>query len=68
VVLWEKNDSSVAPTTNQVLLIVVPIRVHGVKGREDSTRTSRLLKSIEGAFRLTLLEPRLRIAKTPKAI
>ena len=55
VVLWDENDYSVAPTTNQVLLIVdTNYGVHGVKDGSFYTHFS-LLKSIEGAFRLPCL-------------
>jgi phosphatidylinositol-3-phosphatase len=55
VVLWDENDYSVAPTTNQVLLIVdTNYGVHGVKDGSFYTHFS-LLKSIEGGFRLPCL-------------
>ncbi len=55
VVLWDENDYSVAPTTNQVLLIVdTNYGVHGVNDGNFYTHFS-LLKSIEGGFRLPCL-------------
>ena len=55
VVVWDENDYSVAPTTNQVLLIVdTNYGVHGVKDETFYTHFS-LLKSIEGGFRLPCL-------------
>jgi len=55
VVLWDEDDYSVAPTTNQILLIVdTNYGVHGVKDGNFYTHFS-LLKSIEGGFRLPCL-------------
>jgi hypothetical protein len=55
VVLWDENDYSVAPTTNQVLLTVeTNYGVHGVKSNRFYTHFS-LLKSLEAGFRLPCL-------------
>jgi phosphatidylinositol-3-phosphatase len=55
VVLWDEDDYSVAPTTNQVLVIVdTNYGAHGVKDGNFYIHFS-LLKSIEGGFRLPCL-------------
>jgi len=55
VVLWDENDYSQAPNTNQVLTIVdTNYGVHGVQSGQFYTHFS-LLKSLEGAFGLPCL-------------
>ncbi len=55
VVVWDENDYSVAPTTNQVLLTVeTSYGPHGVKSEKFYTHFS-LLKSLEAGFRLPCL-------------
>ena len=55
VVIWDENDYSIAPTTNQVLLIVdTNYGKHGVSSSQFYTHFS-LLKSIEAGFRLPCL-------------
>jgi hypothetical protein len=55
VVLWDENDYSIAPTTNQVLTIVDTNHgVHGVKSSRFYTHFS-LLKSIEAGLGLPCL-------------
>ena len=55
VVLWDEDDYSVSPTTNKVLLIVdTNYGLRGVRDGKFYTHFS-LLKSLEGAFRLTCL-------------
>jgi phosphatidylinositol-3-phosphatase len=55
VVLWDEDDYSVAPTTNQVLLIVdTNYGRHGIQSSRFYTHFS-LLKSIEAGFRLPCL-------------
>jgi hypothetical protein len=55
VVLWDENDYSVAPVTNQVLTIVdTNFGPHGVKSKSFYTHYS-LLKSIEGGLGLPCL-------------
>ena len=55
VTVWDENDYSVAPTTNQVLLIVDSnYGRHGVQSSEFYTHFS-LLKSVESALRLPCL-------------
>ena len=55
VVLWDENDYSQAPNTNQVLTIVdTNYGVHGVQNGQFYTHFS-LLKSLEGAFGLPCL-------------
>ncbi len=55
VVLWDENDYSVAPITNQVVLIVdTNYGVHGVQSGKHYNHFS-LLKSIESGLRLPCL-------------
>jgi len=55
VVLWDENDYSGTPNTNQVLLIVeTNYGVSGVKSMQPYTHFS-LLKTLEGAFGLPCL-------------
>jgi hypothetical protein len=55
VVVWDENDFSIAPSTNQVLLIVdTNYGPHRVQSANFYTHFS-LLKSIEGGFRLPCL-------------
>ncbi len=55
VILWDENDYSTAPTTNQVLLTVeTNYGPHGVKSNKFYTHFS-LLKSLEAGFRLPCL-------------
>jgi hypothetical protein len=55
VILWDENDYSVAPTTNQVLTIVdTNYGVHGVRSHQFYTHYS-LLKSIEAGMGLPCL-------------
>lgn len=55
VVLWDENDYSIAPVTNQVLTIVdINFGPHGVKSNRFYTHYS-LLKSIEGGLGLPCL-------------
>ena len=55
VVLWDENDYSNAPNTNQVLLIVdTNYGVHGVQSSQRYTHFS-LLKSLEAGFGLPCL-------------
>jgi len=55
IVLWDENDYSVAPSTNQVMLIVdTNYGVHGVQSGQRYTHFS-LLKSLEAGFRLPCL-------------
>jgi len=55
VVIWDENDYSISPTTNQVLLIVdTNYSRHGVSSSKFYTHFS-LLKSIEAGFRLPCL-------------
>jgi hypothetical protein len=55
VLVWDENDYSIAPTTNQVLLTVeTNYGVKGVKSNRFYTHFS-LLKSIEAGFRLPCL-------------
>ena len=55
VVLWDENDYSIAPTTNQVLVIVdTNYGVNRVKSSQFYTHFS-LLKSIEAGLRLPCL-------------
>jgi hypothetical protein len=55
VVLWDENDYSLAPNTNQVALIVdTNYGVHGVKSAINYNHFS-LLKSLESAFNLPCL-------------
>jgi hypothetical protein len=55
VVLWDENDYSISPTTNQVLLTVeTNYGKHGVKSNRFYTHFS-LLKSIESGLRLPCL-------------
>jgi hypothetical protein len=55
VVLWDENDYSLAPNTNQVMLIVDTN--YGVTGVQSATRYNHfsLLKSLEAAFDLPCL-------------
>jgi hypothetical protein len=55
VVLWDENDYSVAPNTNQVVLIVDTN--YGVAGKQSATPYNHfsLLKSLESAFELPCL-------------
>jgi hypothetical protein len=55
VVLWDENDYSLSPNTNQVMLIVdTNYGVHGVQSGTFYTHFS-LLKSLESAFDLPCL-------------
>ncbi len=55
VVLWDENDYSLAPNTNQVVLIVdTNYAAHGVKSSSFYTHFS-LLKSLEAGFGLPCL-------------
>ncbi len=55
VVLWDENDYSISPTTNQVLLTVeTNYGPHNVKSGKFYTHFS-LLKSLEAGFRLPCL-------------
>jgi len=55
VIVWDENDYSTAPNTNQVLLIVdTNYGVHGVQSRQRYTHFS-LLKSLEAGFGLPCL-------------
>jgi hypothetical protein len=55
VVLWDENDYSLKPNTNQVMLIVeTNYGVHGVSSANRYTHFS-LLKSLEAAFELPCL-------------
>jgi hypothetical protein len=55
VVMWDENDYSTAPNTNQVLLIVdTNYGVHGVQSAQRYTHFS-LLKSLEAGFGLPCL-------------
>jgi hypothetical protein len=55
VVLWDENDYSVAPITNQVLAIVdANYGAHGVKSHHFYSHYS-LLKSVEGGLNLPCL-------------
>jgi hypothetical protein len=55
VVLWDENDYSTAPETNQVPLIVDT--KYGVRGTVSDTRYTHfsLLKTLEAGFRLPCL-------------
>lgn len=55
VVLWDENDYSLAPNTNQVLLIVDTN--YGLAGKQSATPYNHfsLLKSLESAFDLPCL-------------
>jgi len=55
VVLWDENDYSLAPNTNQVVLIVDTN--YGVAGKQSATPYNHfsLLKSLEAAFELPCL-------------
>lgn len=55
VVLWDENDYSLAPNTNQVVLIVDTN--YGVAGKQSATPYNHfsLLKSLESAFELPCL-------------
>jgi hypothetical protein len=55
VVLWDENDYSIAPSTNQVLTVVdTSYGPHGVRSHRFYTHFS-LLRSIEAGFRLPCL-------------
>lgn len=55
VLLWDENDYSVSPTTNQVLTVVdTNYGIYGVKSRQFYTHYS-LLKSLEAGFGLPCL-------------
>ena len=55
VVLWDENDYSLSPNTNQVVLIVdTNYGVHGLKSATSYNHFS-LLKSLESAFELPCL-------------
>ena len=55
IVVWDENDYSLAPNTNQVILIVdTNYGVHGVQSAKRYTHFS-LLKSLEAAFELPCL-------------
>lgn len=55
VILWDENDYSISPTTNQVLTIVdTNYGIYGVRSGRFYTHFS-LLKSIEAGFRLPCL-------------
>jgi hypothetical protein len=55
IVMWDENDYSLAPNTNQVMLIVDTNRgVHGVQSTKRYTHFS-LLKSFEAGFELPCL-------------
>ena len=55
VILWDENDYSVAPTTNQVLVIVdTNYGTHGLQSKTQYNHFS-LLRSIEGALGLPCL-------------
>ncbi|MGB7542944.1 MAG: alkaline phosphatase family protein [Burkholderiales bacterium] len=55
IVMWDENDYSTAPNTNQVMLIVdTNYGVHGVKSAQRYTHFS-LLKSLEAGFALPCL-------------
>jgi hypothetical protein len=55
IVVWDEDDYSIAPTTNQVLLIVdTNYGVRGVQSGQFYTHFS-LLKTLEGGFRLPCL-------------
>jgi hypothetical protein len=55
VVVWDEDDYSVAPTTNQVLLIVdTSYGVHGIQSAQPYNHFS-LLKTIEGGLGLPCL-------------
>jgi phosphatidylinositol-3-phosphatase len=56
VIVWDENDYSVAPTTNQVPLIVVTShqRAHGVASARFYTAFS-LLRTLEAGFGLPCL-------------
>ncbi len=55
VVMWDENDYSATPNTNQVLVIVdTNYGVHGVQSTQMYTHFS-LLKSLEGGFGLPCL-------------
>jgi phosphatidylinositol-3-phosphatase len=55
VLLWDENDYSNAPNTNQVVLVVdTNYGVHGVKSASFYTHFS-LLKSLEAGFGLPCL-------------
>jgi hypothetical protein len=55
VVVWDENDYSLAPNTNQVMLIVdTSYGVHAVQSAQRYNHFS-LLKSLEGAFDLPCL-------------
>lgn len=55
VVLWDENDYSAAPNTNQVLVIVdTNYGVHGVQCGQFYTHFS-LLKTLEAGFQLPCL-------------
>jgi hypothetical protein len=55
VVVWDENDYSLAPNTNQVVIIVdTNYGDHGVTSRQPYTHFS-LLKSMEAGFRLPCL-------------
>ena len=55
VVLWDENDYSLAPNTNQVVLIIDTN--YGVAGKQSATPYNHfsLLKSLEAAFELPCL-------------
>jgi hypothetical protein len=55
VVVWDENDYSTAPNTNQVMLIVDTN--YGVGGRQSATRYNHfsLLKTLEAGFALPCL-------------
>ena len=55
IVVWDENDYSLAPNTDQVMLIVdTNYGVHGVRSAQCYTHFS-LLKSLEAAFELPCL-------------
>ncbi len=55
VVLWDENDYSTAPNTNQVMLIVdTDYGAHGVQSAQPYNHFS-LLRSLEGGFGLPCL-------------
>jgi len=55
IIVWDENDYSLAPNTNQVILIVdTNYGVHGVQSAKRYTHFS-LLKSLEAAFELPCL-------------
>ncbi len=55
VLLWDENDYSTAPNTNQVLLVVeTNYGIHGAQSGQRYTHFS-LLRSLEAGFRLPCL-------------